>query len=65
MMFEFDMTDIEKMRYFIGIKITQRSYGIIISRRKYTLDVLERFGMSKSNSVLNPIYCLGLQTVKR
>jgi len=55
MMFEFDMTDIEKMRYFLGIKIMQRSYGIFISQRKYALEVLERFGMSKSNSVLNPI----------
>jgi hypothetical protein len=54
-MFEFDMTDIGKIIYFLGIKITQRSYGIFISQRKYTLDVLERFGMSKSNSVLNPI----------
>ena len=55
MMFEFDMTDIGKMRYFLGIKITQRSYGIFISQRKYTLDVLVRFGMSKSNLVLNPL----------
>lgn len=55
MMFEFDMTNIGKMRYFLGIKITQRSYGIFISQRKYALEALERFGMSKSNSVLNLI----------
>lgn len=33
-MLEFDMTDLGKMRYYLGIKIMQRSDGIFISKKK-------------------------------
>lgn len=33
----------------------QSTYGIYISQRKYALDVLKRFEMNESNSMLNPI----------
>ena len=52
---EFDMTDLGKMRYFLGLEVLQRSDGIFISQKKYALEVLQRFGMDKSNSVHNPI----------
>ena len=52
---EFDMTDLGKMRYFLGLEVLQRSDGVFISQKKYALEVLQRFGMDKSNSVHNPI----------
>ena len=52
---EFDMTDLGKMRYFLGLEVLQRSDGAFISQKKYALEVLQRFGMDKSNSVHNPI----------
>ena len=52
---EFDMTDLGKMRYFLGLEVLQKSDGIFISKKKYALKVLNRFGMDKSNSVFNPI----------
>jgi hypothetical protein len=55
MMLEFDMTDLGKMRYFLGIEVIQRADGIFISQKKYALEVLEKFGMNKCNPVLNPI----------
>ncbi|CAL9001162.1 unnamed protein product [Prunus brigantina] len=55
MMLEFDMTDLGKMRYFLGIEVMQRTDGIFISQKKYALEVLEKFGMNKCNPVLNPI----------
>ena len=55
MMVEFDMTDLGKMRYFLGVEVMQKSDGIFISQKKYVMEVLERFGMDKSNSVLNPM----------
>jgi hypothetical protein len=55
MKLEFDMTDLGKMKYFLGVEVLQNSDGIYISQKKYAKDVLERFGMEKSNSVKNPI----------
>ena len=52
---EFDMTDLGKMRYFLGLEVLQRSDGVFISQKKYALEVLQRFGMDKSNSIHNPI----------
>ena len=55
MMLEFDMTDLGKMRYFLGIEVMQRSDDIFISQKKYTQEVLERFNMYKCNPVHNPM----------
>ena len=55
MMREFDMSDLGKMRFFLGIEVLQGSNGIYICQKKYALDVLKRFGMMESNSVNNSI----------
>lgn len=55
MMIEFDMTDLGRMRYFLGIEVLQRKDGIFISQRKYAQEVLERFNMDQCNSVHNPV----------
>ena len=52
---EFNVTDLGKMRYFLDLEVLQRSDGIFISQKKYALEVLQRFGMDKSNFVHNPI----------
>ena len=36
MILEFDMTNLGKMRYFLGIEVMQRSDGIFISQKKST-----------------------------
>lgn len=51
----FDMTDLGKMRYFLGFEILQREEGIYMCQRKFAREVLERFGMESSNGVKNPI----------
>ena len=55
MMIEFDMTDLGRMRYFLGIEVLQRTDDIFISQRKYAREVLERFNMNQCNSVHNPV----------
>ncbi|XP_050915759.1 uncharacterized mitochondrial protein AtMg00810-like [Lathyrus oleraceus] len=55
MMKEFDMTDLGKMKYFLGIEVVQFDDGIFISHAKYVMEVLRRFGMEHSNSVENPM----------
>lgn len=52
---EFEMTNLGKMKYFLGIEVNQREDGISICQRKYAKDVLERFHMWESNGVKNPI----------
>lgn len=55
MMREFDMSDLGKMKYFLGIEVIQNEAGIFICQRRYAREVLDRFGMGSSNSVNNPI----------
>ncbi|KAM2899811.1 hypothetical protein FF1_006000 [Malus domestica] len=55
MMVEFEMTDLGKISYFLGIEVLQRTDGIFISQRKYAQEVLERFNMDQCNPVHNPM----------
>jgi len=52
---EFNMTGLGKMRYFLGLEVIQRSYGILVGQKKYAMEILKRFKMDQSNSVQNPI----------
>lgn len=47
----FDMTDFGKMKYFLGIEVTQGTEGISISQQKFAREILERFIMDSYNSV--------------
>jgi hypothetical protein len=55
MMKEFAMTDLGKMRYFLGIEVLQSCNGIFIGQKKYIKDMLSKFEMSDCNPVKNPI----------
>ncbi|RDX97554.1 hypothetical protein CR513_19659, partial [Mucuna pruriens] len=55
MMLEFDMSDLGRMRHFLGIEVIQSDAGIFICQRRYAREVLARFNMANSNPVRNPI----------
>lgn len=55
MMMEFEMSDLGKMRHFLGVEVKQGQDGIFICQRRYAREVLARFRMEESNAVKNPI----------
>jgi Reverse transcriptase (RNA-dependent DNA polymerase) len=46
MKLEFEMTDLEMMRYFFGVEIRQKKLGIFVSQGGYTQEILQKFEMS-------------------
>lgn len=52
---EFSMTDLGRMKYFLGVEVMQDEQGIFICQRKYARDMLKKFGMESSNGVRNPM----------
>jgi hypothetical protein len=55
MMKTFDMTDLGKMRHFLGVEVIQNSQGIFMCQHRYAKEILERFGMENSNVVCSPM----------
>ncbi|PNX98724.1 retrotransposon-related protein [Trifolium pratense] len=51
----FAMTDLGKMRYFLGVEVTQNDRGIFINQQKYAAKILTRFNMDSYNFVCSPI----------
>ncbi|MCI46047.1 copia-type polyprotein, partial [Trifolium medium] len=49
------MTDLGKMKYFLGMEVNQSSNGIFIHQQKYAVEILNRFGMENCNTVSSPI----------
>ncbi|RVX19573.1 Retrovirus-related Pol polyprotein from transposon RE1 [Vitis vinifera] len=41
----FRTKDLGKLKYFLGIEIAQSISGVVLSQRKYALDILEKTGM--------------------
>jgi len=53
----FQTKDLENLRYFLGIEVAQSDKdGIVISQRKYALDILEETGLMNSKFVDTPMY---------
>jgi hypothetical protein len=51
----FAMTDLGRMKYFLGIEVIQSNEGIFICQQKYAAEILSRFGMNDCNKVCSPI----------
>ncbi|KAI3501210.1 hypothetical protein L1887_29073 [Cichorium endivia] len=52
---EFEMTDLGKMKFFLGVEVNQSPEGISLCQSQYAKEVLKRFKMSEANGVKNPI----------
>ncbi|RVW19974.1 Retrovirus-related Pol polyprotein from transposon TNT 1-94 [Vitis vinifera] len=51
----FQTKDLGKLKYFLGIEIAQSSSGVVLSQRKYALDILEKTGMLDCKPVDTPM----------
>jgi hypothetical protein len=52
---EFDMTDLGKLNYFLGLEFTETSKGLVIHQKKYITDILKRFNMLNCNPANSPM----------
>ena len=55
MMNEFSMTDLGKMRSFLGVEVVQDKKVIFITQRKYAEEILKKYEMEECNPVMNPM----------
>ena len=51
----FQTKNLGKLKYFLGIEVTRSNSGVVISQRKYTLDILIDTGMLDCMSVDTPM----------
>jgi Reverse transcriptase (RNA-dependent DNA polymerase) len=51
---KFDIKDLGKLKYFLGIEIAHSPKGLFISQRKYTLDLLKEIGKLGCKPALTP-----------
>ena len=52
---EFEVKDLGQLRYFLGIEIARSPKGIVLSQRKYVLDLLSETGMLGCRPLSTPI----------
>ncbi|XP_031271788.1 uncharacterized protein LOC116130176 [Pistacia vera] len=52
---EFEMTDLGKMAYFLGMEINQTPCGIFVNQKKYANEVLRKFSMESCKSMDIPL----------
>ncbi|GKC17654.1 ribonuclease H-like domain-containing protein [Tanacetum coccineum] len=52
---EFEMTDLEALNYFLGIAVVRHSTCLLLSQRKYALQLLERAHMLNCNPSRTPV----------
>jgi hypothetical protein len=49
------MKDLGLMHYFLGLEVWQRPDEIFLSQGKYTVEILQRFGMMECKSMATPM----------
>ena len=51
----FQTKDLGKLKYFLGMEIAQSNSSVVMSQRKYVLDILEEIGMLDCKTVDAPM----------
>nr|GEV52425.1 nucleotide-binding, alpha-beta plait [Tanacetum cinerariifolium] len=56
--FDFVLKDLRPLNYFLGIEIVLHVSGILLSQKKYTLELLQSVGLSNYNLMSSPMVTL-------
>ncbi|XP_068651604.1 uncharacterized mitochondrial protein AtMg00810-like [Aristolochia californica] len=51
----FQTKDLGSLKYFLGIKIAHNKRGIVLSQRKYILDMLQEYGLLGAKPIDTPM----------
>ncbi|XP_058782332.1 uncharacterized mitochondrial protein AtMg00810-like [Vicia villosa] len=54
LMNEFEITDLEKLIYFLGMEVLYSKKGIILHQLKYELELLKRYKLTNYKSAVTP-----------
>lgn len=52
---KFEMSMMGELKFFLGLQIIQTPSGIFIHQHKYTMEILKKLGMDKSDSISTPM----------
>ena len=52
---KFEMKDLGQLKYFLGIEVARSKHGVLLSQRKYVLDLLTETGMLGCKPVETPM----------
>ena len=61
---EFEMKDLRKTKYCLGLKIEHLQSEILVHQSNYTENVLKRFNMDKANPLSTPMVVRSLNVEK-
>lgn len=54
MQFEFEMSLVGELTYFLGLQVKQMDDNIVISQRKYAKNIVKKFGMDNASHKRTP-----------
>jgi histone deacetylase 1/2 len=52
---DFAVKDLGQLHFFLGLEVTHHDRGLILTQKKYSLDLLQRAGMLKCKTVATPM----------
>ena len=52
---KFEMSDLGKLNYYLGIEVIQTKDGVMLKQERYAMKILEEAGMSECNAVHIPM----------
>ena len=52
---QFSLKDLGQLSYFLGVEVTPNTHGLLLSQRRYIMDILARTKILEAKHVLTPL----------